>query len=328
MYLSFAVLPRSVRAPMGLAYLLCRAADTMADGATLPVSDRQRFLDNYKNLFQRFPFDQDLAAEFYTDLSGIQFTDVPQDQRLLENLSACFKEMAQQSLTDQALIGKVVGGVIAGMEMDLQIFEDDTVPRSFSTSSDFERYLQAIGGEPGRFWSEISLAHVSDLPVKRREPWIHHGVTFGTGLQMVNILRDFPDDIKRGRCYLPEDLLEKHQLTLNDIIPESAAPISHLVEDKFRVLYVDLIEVARLRLMRGLEYLADIPSGQWGLRAAVTWPLLIGLETLKRVQEAPTILNSNDRVKVKRWEIYRLLATTAAMIPFQRWIERKARSIN
>jgi len=313
---------------MGLAYLLCRAADTIADGTTLPVSDRHRFLNNYKNLFQRFPFDQQLCAEFCTNINGIQFTDVTQDQQLLENLSSCWQEMGRQSLTDQALIGNVVSGVIKGMEMDLRVFEDDTIPHSLSTSADFERYIQAIGGEPGRFWSEISLAHIANLPVQRREPWVHHGVTFGTGLQMVNILRDFPVDIKRGRCYIPEDLLVKHQLMLADIIPESAAPISHLVEDKFRVLYVDIIEVARLRLMRGLEYLADIPSGQWGLRAAVIWPLLIGLETLKRLQEAPTILNSQERVKVKRWEIYRLLAETAMMIPFQKWIERKARSIN
>ena len=35
-YLSLAILPRSLREPIGLAYLLARAADTVADTRALP----------------------------------------------------------------------------------------------------------------------------------------------------------------------------------------------------------------------------------------------------------------------------------------------------
>ena len=332
MYLSFAILPRVLREPMGVAYMLCRAADTLADGTSLPVDERRRYLDRFRGLFDIFPFDVAHGAEFCSEINGLQFTDVRADQLLLNQLPACFHWHTALSLTDQTLVAKVVTGVIRGMEQDLAVFpeEESTGLRSFATSEQLESYLQWIGGEPGRFWSEICLAHVPNLPREAR--WLHHGITFGTGLQLVNVLRDLPADLKRGRCYIPDELLKKHGLSLESLVPpklpddpnpkelRTPSPVSHLVEDRFRTLYVDLIGQA--------DYLAGVPGSKWGLRAAVIWPLLIGLETLKRLQEAPTILNSRQRIKVSRNEIYHLLATTALWIPFQKWIERKARSIN
>jgi farnesyl-diphosphate farnesyltransferase len=341
MYLSFAVLPRTLRAPLGLAYMLCRAADTIADGTLLPVVEKRQHLSRYRNLFVNFPFHMASAGEFAHEIAGVRFTEIAQDQALLENLRACFQDFALQSPTDQALIAGVVRAVIDGMEIDLNVFEDDATPRALSTIADFEKYIRLIGGEPGRFWSEMSAAHQCVPSSVFRQSWVQDGLTFGAGLQMVNILRDLPVDLKRGRCYLPEELLTKHGLTLEQIVPppvtddaeEPKKPplpflVPHLVEDKFRALYVDLVESARKKLLAGLDYLAKIPAWSWGLRAAVVWPMLIGLKTLKRLQETPTILNSTLRVKVTRREIYWMLATSAALIPSQRWIEREARSIN
>jgi farnesyl-diphosphate farnesyltransferase len=44
-YLTLAVLPSSLREPVGLAYLLARAADTVADTRIIPRADRLRCLD-------------------------------------------------------------------------------------------------------------------------------------------------------------------------------------------------------------------------------------------------------------------------------------------
>src|SRR4051794_23346886 len=43
-YLSIRVLPAGTRGPIGLAYLLARASDTIADTATAPVDERLRAL--------------------------------------------------------------------------------------------------------------------------------------------------------------------------------------------------------------------------------------------------------------------------------------------
>ena len=43
-YLSIRLLPRKLRAPVGLAYLLARASDTIADSAGVPVETRVQHL--------------------------------------------------------------------------------------------------------------------------------------------------------------------------------------------------------------------------------------------------------------------------------------------
>jgi len=47
-YLSLAVLPRSLREPIGLAYLLARAADTVADTRLIPRDDRLGHLETLR----------------------------------------------------------------------------------------------------------------------------------------------------------------------------------------------------------------------------------------------------------------------------------------
>jgi len=42
---------------------------------------------------------------------------------------------------------------------------------------------------------------------------LRDGVRFGKGLQLVNILRDLPRDLRQGRCYLPTERLARVQLT-------------------------------------------------------------------------------------------------------------------
>ena len=50
-FLSLRVLPREVRQPIGLAYLFCRAADTIADTSLLPPEQRLEYLACYRAAF-------------------------------------------------------------------------------------------------------------------------------------------------------------------------------------------------------------------------------------------------------------------------------------
>ncbi|MGH7377349.1 MAG: squalene/phytoene synthase family protein, partial [Candidatus Methylomirabilales bacterium] len=50
-YLSLRILPRGVREPVGLAYLLARATDTIADTRVLPRADRLIHLETLRDAF-------------------------------------------------------------------------------------------------------------------------------------------------------------------------------------------------------------------------------------------------------------------------------------
>src|SRR5258708_6572638 len=54
-YLSLRVLPPSMRPVMGIGYLLCRMADTIADSEVIPFSNRLHFLQRFKLLVNTFP---------------------------------------------------------------------------------------------------------------------------------------------------------------------------------------------------------------------------------------------------------------------------------
>ena len=52
-YLTLRILPRSLRTPIGLAYLFARAADTIADTALIGSAERLTLLDPRERVYRR-----------------------------------------------------------------------------------------------------------------------------------------------------------------------------------------------------------------------------------------------------------------------------------
>lgn len=66
-YLSLILLPKAIRWPMGLAFLACKAADTIADTKLIPKPERLKLLDAYREMFatQANGFAEDIAQVPY-----------------------------------------------------------------------------------------------------------------------------------------------------------------------------------------------------------------------------------------------------------------------
>ena len=58
----------------------------------------------------------------------------------------------------------------------------------------------------------MSLAHLISLGRYKEEELFAKGIRFGKGLQMINILRDIPEDLRFGRCYIPSEALARARL--------------------------------------------------------------------------------------------------------------------
>ena len=56
-------------------------------------------------------------------------------------------------------------------------------------------------------------------PEKENE-FFEKGIRFGKALQMINILRDIPEDLRFGRCYIPEQELSRHGMKPEDFEDE------------------------------------------------------------------------------------------------------------
>ncbi len=307
-YLTLRVLPRAVRSQVGAAYLLARAADTIADTAAIPREKRLTHLLALREQLQKVPSRDEIAGI----QEGVLATSASAaEKRLLENLQHCFALYRSFDPPDRRLIAEVVTTLTSGMEKDLQRFHADsaiqhTTISSLSTDTDLDEYTYLVAGCVGKFWTQMCVQHLPALRKWDMDPMSEKGIRFGKGLQLTNILRDIPRDVRHGRCYLPADRLRKLGLAPSDLLNSSTLP-------KLRPLLNEYLDRALDHLDVGWKYTMAIPRRQPRLRLACIWPIWIGLETLAKIRRHPNPLDSATTIKVPREDIYKLMARSAAI---------------
>lgn len=328
-YLTLKIVPSSIRTQAGLAYLFCRAADTIADTELLPSSQRLPLLLFYRNQFFPEPPNWEEIRQLGVEVVSGQGS--PGEKLLLEELSACFELLETFDVEDKRLIGELVRTLCQGMEMDLISFSKGRPqePQALLTLSDLDRYTYFVAGCVGDFWTRICCRHLSSLKEWDKEKMVALGVRFGKGLQMTNVLKDLSRDLSMGRCYLPDDLLKKHALDPMALLgPASRMRVLPLVKE--------LTLLALEHLDQGIEYVLTIPRQESRLRLAVVWPLLFALATLQKVLVSPEILNPKKSVKISRGSVYgtmglstvQIMSNVALKAYFERFRERLTQTLH
>lgn len=306
-YLTLRILPSEIRRQIGLAYLLARASDTIADTDAVPVQARlhalewlrQRVAGTANNPLDLARF---CIATPNTDGTRIGAVASDAERHLLLRLEEALQLLPGFPPDDQAHIRKVLEIITAGQELDLRRFElgrqsaaPGDGPRALQTWAEFDDYTYRVAGCVGEFWTRICYAHLHDLDPANLAEQLSDGVAFGQGLQMVNILRDLPKDLSNGRCYIPVEMLRDSGLAPLDLTNPAAMP-------RFRTLYMRLLDVAESRLTQGWTYSTRLARSQRRVRLACAWPLLIGFRTIAHLRHA-NALDASLRVKISRKEI-------------------------
>jgi farnesyl-diphosphate farnesyltransferase len=160
----------------------------------------------------------------------------------------------------------------------------------------------------GRFWTRICLAHQFSIAPDSRPSFEELGVRFGKGLQLVNILRDIPADLAKGRCYLPSEKLAAIGLIPADLLQPAN-------EAKFRPVYNHYLDLAEAHLASGWKYTNVIPFSQMRVRLACAWPILIGLKTIGRLRSG-NVLEPGNRIKIPRSELWQIVRRSIVCYPF------------
>ena len=70
---------------------------------------------------------------------------------------------------------------------------------ALDTRADLDRYTYMNAGCVGEFWTEVAAAHRPRCARWDLSRMRAHGARFGQGLQLVNVLRDLPRDLRLGR---------------------------------------------------------------------------------------------------------------------------------
>jgi len=317
-YLSLAVLPRAVRPTISLAYLFARAADTIADTRLIDRAARIAHLETLRAALEGGDAGQ--LATVVDALAAPQA--LPSERALLERLPECLAAYRALPTADRARVRAVLTTIMEGQIQDLRVFpgEDEGKLAALETRADLDRYTYLVAGCVGEFWTEVHVAHRPrlrhwDLPRMRAL-----GVRLGKGLQLTNVLRDLPRDLRQGRCYLPRQDLARLGLEPRDLLDPARAPAARPVLREWLDTALDHYEA-------GWQYTFAIPRREARMRLACAWPLLIGLRTLDLLAASPNWLDPAVTLKVPRVRVYGLMAHSLGTVWSTRALGRQARRL-
>ena len=318
------VLPKGLREPIGLAYLLARAADT--------ISDRRRAGFSGARLEDLLTFRAQVAGPADFDVlqglvsRSLEGMSSPQEQALFGSLADTFALLESLDAADREQVRWVVGTLTQGMEMDLNTFpaEDSGGLAALSTGADLDRYTYLVAGCVGEFWTNVTAAHEPSLKKWDVAKMSELGVRFGKALQLTNVLRDIPRDLRGGRCYLPADELAAAGLAAEDLL----VPAN---EGRARQVLIPWMRTALGHFEAAEEYLLGVPRRSVRLRLACLWPLLLGLATLARLARGGKWLDPDTTTKVSRRWVYRMIALSLPVVfsnhLLRRWISSLRRQV-
>ena len=312
-YLTLRVLPAPVRRQIGLAYLLARTTDTIADTEIVPLAQRLAALQKLRERI----LGQGNAPLHLGELA--QFQGPAAERVLLEKVEDSLALLGELAPEDLKLVREVLHTIIGGQELDLLRFGSlgaaesramDQKIIALETAVELDDYTYRVAGCVGEFWTKICRANLFPNARLDEKQLIAEGIRFGKGLQLVNILADLSTDLKNGRCYLPTQRLDEAKLMPGVLF----SPVN---AEKFRALFHEYLDKAEAHLAAGWHYTNLLPYGQFRVRLACAWPILIGVQTIEKLRAADAG-QLRTRLKIPRSEVKWLmfLSLLACPVPF------------
>ncbi len=303
-YRTLRVLPAKIRTQIGLAYLLARTTDTIADTELVPL---ERRLAALQALRDRISGAKEAPLDF-SDLAGQQ-ASLP-ERALLEKCEASLALLQTVGPADLQLVREVLSTITSGQELDLRRFAGASAQRvvALQKGEELDDYTYRVAGCVGEFWTKMCRAHLFPQAALDDAFLLANGMRFGKGLQLVNILRDLPADLRQGRCYLPEQKLAALALSPQKLLEPANEP-------RVRPLYNEWLDRAEGHLICGWAYTNALPRRSVRVRLACAWPILLGLETIKLLRMG-NVLDPRQRIKVSRRRFRQIRVRSTLLYPW------------
>jgi farnesyl-diphosphate farnesyltransferase len=255
--------------------LLARASDTIADAGQLGIQER-------RDLLARF-------VKFVTEGKTFRMPEVkglPEGEKvLMSRLDDCMAALENLPDRQQVSVRKVVKIITEGQCWDLDRFAGEGVV-SLDSDDELRTYTYQVAGCVGEFWTEIGIEEGGEFARASDDEMMRWGQAYGRSLQLINILRDVPEDQNNGRCYLP-----------------GARTRKQLLRERQR-----WIKEAYKGLDQAERYTRSLNGRR--MRFGTVLPAMIGRKTLSRL-EAASWEEWEAGVKISRKEVYGMMVKAA-----------------
>jgi len=293
-YLSIRLLPKKLRDPVSLGYLLARASDTIADTTELPLDLR---MENLRLLVRGIQGEAlgDAIVGLSASVSPLQKNKA--ERALIESLQSCLDWLEQSEVPDREEVRAVLEQISRGQVLDLERFPNPKQIAALEKSAELDEYTYLVAGSAGEFWTRLCFRHLPKFSARSEGDTLGMGKRYGMGLQLINILRDAGADLRAGRCYFSNEELAVAAMEPSQILREP---------ERFQPIYRKWREKAERGIEAGLQYARAIRNRR--VRTATVLPALIGARTLALLRDAAaTVLRR--RIKVPRGEVRAIVAS-------------------
>ncbi len=307
-------LPDPLRDAVRVAYLLCRAVDTIEDEPRMAPADRAVLFDAFDALLADDTID---PAPFESLCARARLGAGAPDGELCRGAGAVFRAFRRLPLAQRQAIRPHVQEMSSGMRAYCARADAAGGALRLDDLEDLERYCYFVAGTVGNLLTALFEPAVPALSEAARAAVRARAVSFGLGLQMVNIVKDVAEDLERGVCFLPASLAEAQGVSLERILEPGARAAGLAVLGA-------VCERARRHLARAREYVLLWPAagptgrkedGAVAVRLFCTVPLALALATLREVETGPDTLRPGATPKVSRAFVAKLLVQAGWAVP-------------
>jgi farnesyl-diphosphate farnesyltransferase len=296
--LTIAQLPRHLYQAVGNAYLLCRIADTIEDEPALSLAQKQAFSQRFAEIVagrdDPVPFARELGPLLSSSTSR-------REANLVANTPRVIGITRRLTLAQRHAILRCVRIMSRGMVE----FQRNASTEGLRDLAQLDRYCYHVAGVVGETLTALFCDHSEEID-SRREDLLPLSVSFGQGLQMINILKDIWEDRRREVCWLPRDVFRSSGFELSSLSPGVADP-------GFVKGVLSLAAITHDHLANGLRFIVSLPSHETGIRRSCLWPLAIAVLTLRRICRNPTF-RSGREVKVSRRGVWVAAILTSVLV--------------
>ncbi|HEX7339517.1 MAG TPA: phytoene/squalene synthase family protein [Rhodanobacteraceae bacterium] len=308
-------LPKSLRRVVTNAYLLCRIADTIEDESALSFEQKQHFHDGFLDVVTRGA-DADAFARVLTPLLTTDASAAEKD--LIAHTADVVAVTHSFNVNQRAALDRCLEVMCHGMPR----YERHASIEGLNNQASLDLYCYYVAGVVGETLTAL-FCDYSKAIGHQRDRMMQLGLSFGQGLQMVNILKDFWEDHQRGVCWLPQNLFARMGVNLGMVSRENYQP-------GFGKAYARLIGIAHTHLRNGFEYTLMIPDSEPGIRRFCLLALALAVQTLQRIYQHPDFKCGSD-VKVSHRVVTNTLIMTRLFASYdrvlRRWFRRLGRGL-
>jgi len=294
------MLSDDLRKAVTCGYLLCRIVDAVEDNESFTIGERDRRYRGFHDVIQRMSD----ATEFEQSWLGVKGSP-PEEIELCSQIGRVVAVLDTVTFEMREAVLRWVTEMARGMQIYSHRSADRDGIIAPATSDDLQRYCYFVAGTVGHMLTELFVLEMDVEPDSLvAQQLAERSEAFGTGLQLVNILKDITDDLHRGWSFVPRSLCRAQGLRHRELTDPNCRAAAHRT-------VVPLFELTRFNLDRALNYALAVPAEHREIRLFCLLPLWLAVRTVGLAYGNDAMFISGQQVKVSRAQVEEVIERCA-----------------